>query len=1629
MNKIITFLFFGLTFSIQAQNSSIEPLNINNSRVLFQSGKYSLPSLSEITIKTVNKSERNLDFVVRVISTLNPLNKQSWFKLEKLGITNLGYLPINSYLILMPRMNSQIYQELEKNGITGFGPLLPEMKLSEQLASGNVPEYIWVGTKWEIYIEGVPLIDWSSLNNIFEELKINVLGQEFEGLRLLISPEKLNELAKHPLITYIQQKEAPAETENKIGIKNHRSNSLRVPYSGGRNYDGNGIVIGHGDDGDIQPHIDFTGRVLANKSSPSYGAHGDHVAGTIMGGGNLDPDGEGQAPGSQLVYYDYPDNLNDIDTDYNLYGIRVTASSYSNGCNAGYTAFTRQVDQDAFQNPSLTHVFSAGNNGNSDCNYGAGSGWGNITGGHKQGKNVIATANVTGSDLIAGSSSRGPAYDGRIKPDIAALGTNVFSCLAPNDYRSITGTSMACPGIAGVMAQLYDAYRQNNNGADPHGGLMRSLLTNNADDLGNPGPDFKYGYGRVNGLRSVKAIENGWHIQDSVAQGEVDTINIIVPAGIAQLRVMLHWTDPQATVNAGRALVNDLNGTLKLDASIWLPWVLDPTPNSTALNSNAVRAIDSLNNSEQFTISQPNNGTYKLIVNGNSIPVGPQKYWVTWTLVNNEIELTYPIGGEVIPPLTTIPVRWDAPEGTGTFNLEYSNNGGNSFTQFATAAASSRQANFLTPNGAGDSLMIQITRGNQSDMTDMTLGLIGYPGNLQLNWACPDSFNVSWNPVNNASGYVIYLLGQKYMDSVDTEYGTSYTFYNINPTLTKWWSVAALTPGGRAGKRAVAMEKVPGTQGCVTNNDVRLASVMSPSDNIPDCQNTAGLPVSILIENGGIDSVFNVPVAYQFGSNSIIRDTAQVILGSTNTHLFTFNTTVNASSTGSYSIKIWTESLVDQNRWNDTLISLFNIVQSDSTYSLPYSQDFDSFSNCGTSTNCASTVCNLSGHMTNFINGIEDDIDWRTNSGGTPSSGTGPSSGHTGGVSGTDRYLYLEASNCYENMAILTTPCIDMTSATIPQLEFWSHMSGSSDGEIHIDVLSQGQWYNDISPTIYTTSGSNWSQQNVSLAMFAGQIVVVRFRGITGAAFSSDVAIDDISISEVTSSPTANFSISNSAPCLNQTIDLIDYSLNGPSQWIWNISPNSGYTFVNGTDSTSQSPQILFSNFGTYNVSLSVSNTYGSSTSSSSSIIVNGGSNLPFNEGFNNFLPLGWELENPDNLITWDQKNAIGSSGQSTSTVYISNINYNAPLQEDYLVTKGIDLTGASQAILIFDVAYAIYNANYTDGLRIDVSSNCGSSWAPVGYLKSSTILATVAAQTSAFTPNSSGQWREDTVFLPSSLSGPSIKFRFTSINGYGNNLYIDNVRVYNLGATAPNASINSSVSANTCLNDTVVFQAMSPGTAIASWDFGAGSIPSSANGAGPHSVVYFSSGSKSVSLSLTNAGGTDNDTLTFNVGQPVTASFTYNTTGQTVNFTDNSSGVPTQWNWNFGDGSSSSLQNPTHSYPVTGGSYNADLASYNDCGWDTAGVLLQISGVGTDESIASSWSIFPIPSQEEIKLSSPEGEVIHQIEIIDALGRVIFNGPLSAENTLNIDSFSAGQYLMRIYAKGTTRVLSFIKN
>ena len=310
--------------------------------------------------------------------------------------------------------------------------------------------------------------------------------------------------------------------------------------------------------------------------------------------------------------------------------------------------------------PSLIHVFSAGNNGTSDCGYGAGSGWGNVTGGHKQAKNVITVANLTHTSGLANSSSRGPAADGRIKPDIGGKGTSVYSPVSPYTYDTYTGTSMSCPGISGVLAQLYHAYKDLNSGQNPNSGLMKCILLNSADDIGNPGPDFKHGWGEVNIFRAVKLLEDGNYFSDVISQGQNNFHNINIPAGTKEVKIMVYWRDKEGSTSASIALVNDINISLEDPlGSVYNPWVLDPSPSASVLDQDAVRGIDDLNNMEQITLSNPAAGFYNLRVNGFGIPFGPQEYWVTYEFIDDSVTLTYPVGGESMVPGEFEFIRWD----------------------------------------------------------------------------------------------------------------------------------------------------------------------------------------------------------------------------------------------------------------------------------------------------------------------------------------------------------------------------------------------------------------------------------------------------------------------------------------------------------------------------------------------------------------------------------------------------------------------------------------------------------------------------------------------------------------------------------------------------------------------------------------------------------------------------------------------------------------------------------------------------------------------------------------------------------------------------------------------------------
>lgn len=1552
----------------------------------------------------------------------------------------LEYIPKKAYLMKITTSKSMV-EFFRSNGASTATVLAPEWKLSKKLYQENIPE--WAFTKdnnvriWLKYYHG---LDHAQVTNQIRSTYTVSRENALENLvEVVVDPSKIKELASLPFIYYVQEMEDPGQPENYTGRTSHRVNATQSSFAGAPSYDGAGVVVGHGDDGRIGPHIDYTGRFSQPTATASTGDHGDHVAGIIFGAGNLDPTGRGNAPGAEIYYQTYPDNLNDVDQNYSNLNVRVTVSSYSNGCNAGYTNFTRRMDQDAIDNPNLIHVFSAGNNGTSNCGYGAGNTWGNVTGGHKIAKNVIAVANLNASDVLTTSSSRGPASDGRIKPDVSAVGTSVYSTTNPNLYTFKTGTSMSCPGVGGVLAVLYEAYRDHNQGNDPKTGLIKAILMNTCDDLGNPGPDFRFGYGRVNTRRAYEVIEAGGHITDNITNGASKSFQITVPPNTAEARVMVYWPDAPASTIAAYALVNDIDMEVSQNGTTYQPWVLDPTPNAATLNNNAVRSIDTLNNVEQVTIANPGSGDITVTVDGTNIPGSAQEFYIVYEFVKDEVVLAYPLGGEGFVPGETEQIRWDAPEGNSNFTLEYSDDAGTSWNVIsASINANTRFFNWTVPNVVDGDYKLRITRGGSSSETPGTFTVVNTPSNIHVSSSCPDSLTLTWNPVNGATGYVVYRLGTMYMDSIAS---TQTTFVKVpqNIAQTEWYSVAALTNGNGLGRRAFAIEKVPtGVFNCPLDDDLNVAQILSPPTGyMPSCFNVSNAPVTVRLINDGLNDAYNFDVSYQLDNGTIVTQTVTdtIPIGGTMDYTFT-GSTLNLSTSTSYDLSVWATYSMDDNGSNDSIGEVIFYYPSQSV-AFPYSHDFENFSLCGTNNDCGSTTCALANGWENPANFTYDDIDWRTNDGPTASNGTGPSADHTLGTS-AGKYLYLEASaGCDSSLAMLQSPCIDLSTATSPLLDFWYHMNGGDMGILSVDIFDGSEWTRDAFK-IAGNQGNNWHQATVNLLPYVGKTIIVRINGKTGSGFQSDLAIDDINLSENTAAPSSAFNVSNAVTCIDGVVDFTDVSTNVPTSWEWQISPST-FTYVNGTDSSFQNISVQFHAVGTYSVSLITTNGNGSDTlTQTTAVTVDPGRAIPIFEDFegNQFAPADWTIENPDGMSQWQVRSVVGASGNASRAATFDNFNTSSIDENDGLVTMNLDLRTAVTPSIFFDVAYAPKSLSSGDSLILDVSFDCGQTYTRTVYQKDAGALATAGTSSSLFTPSAASHWRRDTLDL-SPYIGNNVKVRFRNYSRGGNAVYIDNIQIVNSSVVAPIALFTTPDSL-ICNNDMIPFtDASTGGTADTyQWDFTLNAIPSSANTAGPHSVRFVNNGMHTVTLTVTNQGGISQYTYNVYVEETPLAVFTetYQTV-QDVQFNDLSPNSPTDWQWDFGDGNTSTVQNPLHTYAADG-TYNVELIASNRCGSSTRTRIITIQGIGIDEELVglSNLGLFPNPSKDVFTLSfSSNIAEAMEVDIMDLSGKVINQIKHEAtigqnDITFDLGALAEGIYLVKVRTEKGSKTLRAVK-
>ncbi len=864
----------------------------------------------------------------RYIQLEKILNAQERAAFEATGARVIGYVQFGAYLVLLPQNFD--FQKIEVFSPRSVMPIKPEWKLARSLR--ELPYGAWAvhGDFIDLNLQLYPSLRIAEAAALCRSQGLDVLkeGTQNGFLQLRVHKDHVGELAAMPFVQYLELVAPPGQKEDTRGRSLHRSNLVASDAPSGKKYDGTGVKVLVRDDGQLGPHIDLQGRLYNYAvDPPSSGTHGDAVVGIVGGAGNLDPTKKGMAAGADMYSVDYVNDFQDLTLPLHFNkGVTITNSSYTDGCNAGYTLAAQTVDQQIFENPTLMHVFSAGNSNGTFCGYGAGTQWGNITGGHKMAKNAIATANVYADATLETSSSRGPAYDGRLKPDITANGQDQESLKPNNGYQVFGGTSGAAPGIAGCLAQLTHAFRTIYGVNDAPSALLKATILNTANDLGNVGPDYKFGWGLVNTWQALRLLEQHQWLEGNADQSGNLTHTIQIPADVKEAKIMLYWAEPPAAENNAKALINDLDLTVAhASGTESLPWKLDPTPNPTNLDTPAAKGRDSLNNVEQVLIENPNAGTYTIHVNGTEVPLGPQHYYIVWAFVKDEIKVTYPAGGEGFVPAEVERIHWDAYGNTGIFTLRYSTDGGNTFSTITNVGGDQRMYDWTVPNTVSGNVRVLVSRDTKSDTSDFTTSIVPVPQNLQVTEVCPYSITLSWTDINDTLSYDGYLLGDKYMELKGTTDSNSIMMPIQNGEESQWLSVRASHPDGTAGRRANAIYWPGGIFNCQVAYDLAVREVLSPAgESIVSCQ-TSEEVITIRVKNEGQNMISGATAFYQVDNNPPVAETLPDIpVGSALD--FSFQTPLTLDVNANILLKTWVAFQNDAAAYNDTLSRLYSVV-------------------------------------------------------------------------------------------------------------------------------------------------------------------------------------------------------------------------------------------------------------------------------------------------------------------------------------------------------------------------------------------------------------------------------------------------------------------------------------------------------------------------------------------------------------------------------------------------------------------------------------------------------------------------------------------------------------------------------
>ena len=456
-----------------------------------------------------------------------------------------------------------------------------------------------------------------------------------------LSFQQINEIGEPLYIINHSNAQAAATTKtNQL----YSGGSLGISLSGKSDTMSGRLAIWDGGNA-LATHQEFGDRIKLQENLSTTDIHGTHVAGTMIASG-VNANAKGMSFGADLKVWDYNnDNAEISDASIPKTGPPLLVSNHSYGYQSGwvydsgksrwqwwgedkvstfedykfgfYDSNTQTLDKIAFNAPNYLIVKSAGNsrdgNGPEPGKYyflkTSTKDSSNITRSKNDGYDIISTTGTAkniltvgaaesmytipekGSDVaLASFSSWGPTDDGRIKPDIIGMGTDILSTsnASNTSYSYLSGTSMATPQVSGSIYLLQQLYNRLNTNTFMRSATLKGLVLHTALDMEAVGPDYKTGWGLLDMEKAAKVILNvgssNLIFEGTLANTAIDKRSFVA-SGKGDLVATLSWTDPEATVfsintenlnNRKPKLVNDLDIKITDGTGKFLPFILDP---------------------------------------------------------------------------------------------------------------------------------------------------------------------------------------------------------------------------------------------------------------------------------------------------------------------------------------------------------------------------------------------------------------------------------------------------------------------------------------------------------------------------------------------------------------------------------------------------------------------------------------------------------------------------------------------------------------------------------------------------------------------------------------------------------------------------------------------------------------------------------------------------------------------------------------------------------------------------------------------------------------------------------------------------------------------------------------------